>query len=281
MRPAFRSLVPALQALGASSVPVVGTFAAGWSAATALALYWCENLLGALLISILIACHRRLTRKRGHWRSQLGTRTRTIGKVRGKRVVHTPKESGDRSFFSEFLSTSLAFNLAHGVFLALLLGIFLPRQGATPVDPAALRNGLVAMAVVLLAGFAFNLVRLRDRPFAWLRRSAQLSLGRMALIHLSILFGVFLAATTGRPERFFLLFIVLKLIADVATSLPFLEVKMSGEIPRWALWLARKGQPEMTEEEVREDWRETVRQERETEERDEEEKPLSRSPSAR
>ena len=87
MRPAFRPLVPALQALGASSVPVVGTLAAGWSAATSLALYWCENLLGALLVAVLIARHRRLTRKRGHWRSQLGTRTRTIRKVRGKRVV--------------------------------------------------------------------------------------------------------------------------------------------------------------------------------------------------
>lgn len=274
MRPGFRSLVPALQALGVSSVPVVGTFAAGWSAATALALYWCENLLGALLIAILIACHRRLTRKRGHWRSQLGTRTRTIGKVRGKRVVHqTRTESGSRSFLSEFLSTSLAFNLAHGMFLALLLGLFLPQQGATPVDPAALRNGFVALSVILLAGFAFNLVRLRDRPFAWLRRSAQLSLGRMALIHLSILFGVFLAATTGRPERFFLVFALLKLVADVATSLPLREVKVPDEIPPWALTLAQKTRPEMSEEELREDWRTSVREDRQILERDEEERP--------
>jgi hypothetical protein len=68
VEPAFRRLVPALQALGASSVPVVGTLAAGWSAATALALYWCENLLGALLVAVLIARHCRLTRTRGHGR---------------------------------------------------------------------------------------------------------------------------------------------------------------------------------------------------------------------
>src|SRR5688572_1009570 len=110
MRPAFRSLLPALQALGVSSVPVVGTFAAGWSAATALALYWCENLLGALLVAVLIARHRRLTRKRGHWRGQLSGSTRPAGKG-GKRRLYTPqaKTSGYRSFLSEFLTLALVF----------------------------------------------------------------------------------------------------------------------------------------------------------------------------
>lgn len=273
MRSTFRFLVPALQALGASAVPVVGTVAAGWSAATSLALYWCENLLGALLVAVLIASHRRLTRMRGHWRAQLGVTTRSTATVRGKSRIQTPKESGFRSFLSEFLTIALGFNFAHGVFLALLLGLFLPRQGAAPVDPIALRKGLLALAVFLLAGFAFQLSGLRDRPFSWLRRTAERSLGRMVLIHLSILFGMSLAAWTGRPERFFLVFIVLKLLLDVASSLPLREMKRPEEAPRWALWLARRGKPGMSEEELRADWRTSVRQDSETLERDEEEMP--------
>lgn len=274
MRPAARSLAPALQALGVSSVPVVGTFAAGWSAATALALYWCENLLGALLVAVLIARHRGLTRKRGHWRAQLGSSSRSTVKTPGrKRRTPTATVSGYRSFLSEFLTLALVFNLAHGLFLGLLLGVFLPKEGAAPLNPGALRNGLLVMALFLAAGFLFNLARLRNQPFAWLRRTAQLSLGRMALIHLTIIFGVFLAAWTGRPDRFFLVFALLKLAADVLTSLPVREVKVPDEIPAWALSLAQKTRPEMTEEELREDWRTSVREDRRILEQDEEERP--------
>jgi hypothetical protein len=268
-----RSLVPSLQALGVSSIPVVGTVAAGWSAATGLALYWCENLLGALLVAVLIARHRGLTRKRGHWRRQLQSTSHSTLKVKGKRRVPSPQASGSESFLAEFLTTALGFNLAHGIVLALLLGAVLPAQGAAPVDPAGLRSGLLALALVLLAVFAYNRFRLRDRPFAWLRRTAQLSLSRMVLIHLTIIFGVFLAMWTGPPERFFLVFAVLKLIVDVTTSLPLLEMKAPDEAPRWVLRLGRLGRPGMSNEELREDWRETVRQDRRLLEQDEEERP--------
>jgi hypothetical protein len=271
-----RSLIPSLQALGVSSIPVVGTVAAGWSAATSLALYWCENLLGALLVAVLIARHRGLTRKRGHWRAQLGATSHSTLKVKGKRRVQAPQASGAQSFLAEFLITALGFNLGHGIALALLLGVMLPTQGAAPVDPAGLGSGLLALALVLLAVFAYNLFRLRDRPFAWLRRTAQLSLSRMALIHVTIIFGVLLAAWTGRPERFFLVFAVLKLVADVTTSLPLREIKTPDEAPRWVLRLGRLSRPELSEEELREDWRKTIRQDRQLLEQDEEERPISR-----
>src|SRR3954470_19882916 len=80
----------------------------GWSPATALTLYWCENLVGSLLLAGRIALHRRLTRKRGHYRPQINARDGEDRGVQGQ------------SFLSEFATLSLAFCLVHGIFLVAL-----------------------------------------------------------------------------------------------------------------------------------------------------------------
>lgn len=56
-----------LQVLGVNSVPVVGVLAADWTEATALALYWCENVMVTFLVGLRIGLHRRATAKRGHF----------------------------------------------------------------------------------------------------------------------------------------------------------------------------------------------------------------------
>ena len=62
------------QSVGILGMPGVGFFADHWSSATTLTLYWCENLIGSVLIGVRIFLHRRLTKKAGHYRDQLAAR---------------------------------------------------------------------------------------------------------------------------------------------------------------------------------------------------------------
>ena len=54
-------VVRLLQLTSLNAVPLAGLFFAGWSPATALALYWCENVVGSALVAARIAMHRSAT----------------------------------------------------------------------------------------------------------------------------------------------------------------------------------------------------------------------------
>lgn len=191
------------QVLGVNSVPAFGVLAADWTATTALALYWCENLLVVLLVGLRLWLHRRATGKRGHWEAGLSSGARKA-------------RSG--SFLSEFLSTALIFTGGHGLFLGLILFLVIPEQfpEAGGADPMALLQGLVAVAVLLLVGFFYDVIRLESRSFAWVRRLANLVLGRVIVVHMTIIFGMVGMAWLGGPRGLFLVFAGLKTVSDLS-----------------------------------------------------------------
>jgi hypothetical protein len=117
----LRRLVPLL---GVNAVPLGGVFLAGWSPATALTLYWWENLTGSALVALRIALHRALTRKRGHQRLQLGLHSSVDYEARGRK--RREREAGEAgSFLGEFLVYAGAGTALHGVLLWALLRTFL------------------------------------------------------------------------------------------------------------------------------------------------------------
>jgi hypothetical protein len=206
-------LVRLLQLLGLNAVPVAGIVFAGWSPATALALYWCENVVGAALVAVRIAMHRDATRKRGHYRTHLGLSITGTLKVAGSRE---PMDVAPKTLLAEFVWAAGAFTIAHGVFLVALLVLVMKVQ----VDRGALRDGLVAMVGIQLIGFAWDWRTLGERPFAWIKATAERSLARVVLVHLAILGGMLLTFQRPHPERFFLAFAALKLATDLASWLP-------------------------------------------------------------
>lgn len=87
-----------------NAIPLYGVFFHSWSGGTVVVLYWLENLLVAVFTCAIIALHRQLTRKRGHWRAgQLGT------KVNGK--------PSTRGLLGEYANLAFLFTIAHGVFV--------------------------------------------------------------------------------------------------------------------------------------------------------------------
>ncbi len=190
-----------LLALGLNAVPIAGITLASWGSATAMASYWFESLLGVLLVGIRIAAHRRITRKQGHYRAHLNSGAATTGARANASKV---------TFLAEYLTTGLVFTLAHGFFLAFFMLVT-----RLPPDLDALRTGISVTAALLLIGFAFDMLGLRERPFAWVKHLAQASLGRIVLIHLALIAGVAQAAIFAKNDLFLLPFAGLKLLADL------------------------------------------------------------------
>lgn len=197
------SLARLAQALGINSVPMVGVFIGDWSTATTLVVYWSETLLAAVSTAVRIAVHRKLTRKKGHYRDEWEKSTPPIGAQPRQRF---------RTFLSGFLAGGLILILGLGLFLALLLATVL--EGS--FDRDAIEHGVFWMAVAQCAALAWDLIGIRERPFAWVRDVANDVTGRVVLIHLGMLGGMFvLSWLGGEPAAFFGTFVVMKLAADL------------------------------------------------------------------
>ena len=163
----------------ASVVPGGGFLLGEWSPATALTLYWVDTLVGAFAMGVRIGLHRHWTKVSGHDRPQLDAPL----------AVSTSYEEMTpvvfKSFLAEFLLTSVAFTVAHGVFLTIVLGFMSARPDADHV-----RQGAIAILVCHALSLSFDARRLDSWPFARLKEQAERIMGRIAFIHMLIVVGM-------------------------------------------------------------------------------------------
>lgn len=173
---------------GQNAVPVSGWFLGGWSPGTTLAVFWVENLVLTVFIAARVAAHWSATRTRGH----------------------------ENGFLRTFLTTSLAFTVGHGIFLAfILLGMM-----QDSVNRDDLITGVQWMLGAQVASLAIDLWSIGRWPFAEIRLRTGWMLGRVVAVHLSILVGMFLFMAMGQPAWFFSFFVGTKALMDIAGLLP-------------------------------------------------------------
>lgn len=190
--------------LASAAVPGGGYLVADWSAATALTLYWIDNVIGGIAMAIRIAEHRRLTNAAGHDRAQLGA-TMTIN----------DEPVAFQSFFSEFLITTAGFGLAHGLFLAAVLGFVLERP-----DVGHVRDGAIAIAICHALALGVDRWMLDAWSFGRLKDHAGRVMSRVALVNVALLGGTWFMAFSSSPDAFFTVFVWLKAAGDVGATLP-------------------------------------------------------------
>ena len=214
-------LAQLLRFFAAAVVPGGGYFFAGWSPSTTLALYWIDTLVGALAMGLRIDLHRRWTGMAGHGRAQIGTQVTTSS------GGTSPRQVQFRSFLSEFLFTCLMFTFAHGVFLVAILGWVLE-----PPVLEQVKQG--AMGILVCHGLSLGLdsYRLETWSFAQLKQTAQRALGRVFVIHLTILGGMAFFAWRGTAEAFFSVFVTLKTLFDLGGIIPQWNPR---EAPQWLI----------------------------------------------
>jgi hypothetical protein len=237
-----KNLQQLLSTLGLNAVPAMGWFVGSWSAGTTLGVYWFENVAASLLIGARIALHRKWSPRRGH----------TYYQPRDKESRGTK-----RSFLSYFLTTSLVFSAAHGFFLGMIIFVLTMNGHGAEVglNWRELGTGCGLVLAMLVADFTFDLRRLHIQPFAWIERLSNANLGRVVVVHLSLIFGMAAVAFTGANTAFFGVFIGLKTMADLAARLPQWNPEKP---PAWLCHIMdripnaqagkRKGQPQTFEE---------------------------------
>ena len=237
--PPVTTLARLLRLVAASVVPGGGFLVAGWSPATALTLYWIDNLVGAVVMGVRIGLHRRWTGLAGHGRGQLGA-TYTTGEDREPQVF--------KSFLAEFLATSIVITIAHGIFLAVVLGMIGQRPDIPTVQQAA-----IGIAILQGLALSFDATRLHEWPFARLKQEAIQALSRITLVHMALLGGMVLFAVRGTPGAFFTVFVWLKFFSDIGSQLPEWNPQ---EPPRFLVSVMKRF-PKQKGESFEERWRRT------------------------
>ena len=111
-------------------------------------------------------------------------------------------------------------------------------------------SGFMCLAVLLgvlgfqAIGLGADMVGLRERSFAWMQGITNHYLGRVVLIHLSIIGGAAAAAYLDTPTSFFAVFGGLKLLADLGRWLPTREAVLPEVPPRWMVAVLARTEPD-------------------------------------
>jgi len=249
-----------LTVIGLNAVPVWGWFTQGWNLGTTLAIYWCETVLSGLLIALRIWVHRRLTRKKGHFRSQVGG-TVTVNKRPAAKVID--------DFLVEFLVVILGFSFVQGIFIFVLVALLIPKLAGPAAAPnlANFRVGLTGVTLFLVVSFLLDLGSIRYRPFSWIRDMAGSAIGRVLVIQFAILIGLPAMAFLNQPRAVFAVFAFLKFLGDLGAYIPQSDSK--DEPPAWLANLASRF-PGAKPGEFSEYWRNEQAKEQKQREEDEE-----------
>ncbi len=211
-----------LSVLGVIAVPVVGWFTQNWSGATTLAVYWFETLAASLLVLARIAVHQRWSPRRGHFHYN----------GPGADGARLRRRAPLSTFMSSFGVISLSFCAVHGVFLGVIV-FLLNHNGVghmVEVDWRSVGFGCLGVLAFMAVDFAVDLSSLRQWPFQQLERTADRVLGRVMVVHLTLLIGFLAIALTDTPSSLFGVFVVLKTMATLSTALPQWQ---PAEPPKW------------------------------------------------
>lgn len=186
------------------AVPAVGVIVFGWSIALVLLFYWVENLVNGVVWLRAIRRHHAATRMRGHYRNQLGV---------------SSNDRKIRFFPDEYRAGALFFTGVHGVFVFAFAFALL--------DGQALLDDLPWVVVLLASSVFLTWQELKpvvadvdQRSFAWLRLQARRSLYPVHAMHLGIIFGAWTLAADEAGRLLVLVFIALRIVADVFRQRP-------------------------------------------------------------
>jgi hypothetical protein len=201
-----------------------------------------------MLVAVRIILHRHLRPSKGHWNYQA---------PQGQ----APQTSNRSTYLTAFLVPALVFTLAHGIFLA-ALGFMAIKNNLSPearVNGHDLLAGLVGIGVFQVADFIFDLIWLRDRPFAWIERQGQITFSRVIVVHLTIIGGMAAVMFTGANRHFFGVFIFLKTMLNCSLVLPQWTPKTP---PAWLSGIMdRIGSPKYKNENFAQFWKQNDDQE--------------------
>lgn len=179
-------LPPVATTLGVNAVPALGWLRETWSAETAMVLYYLETVAVVLLVGVMV-----------------------------RLIVPGVDESGQsitrqrNELVKNYWLFMLGFAFVIGVFIAAILLLFMH----VPIPWEAVGAAMAVIVALQLVGYGWEAYRLRPLDIDDANHLISRDMGRIAILHLGVLFGVFLAAV--RTDLFVWPFIILKTIVEV------------------------------------------------------------------
>ena len=252
-----------------NAVPIIGVLRFGWSAINVLVLYWFENVLVAVCTCVRLAVHRYLTRKRGYWRE-------------GQSGLQVNGQTVQMGLLGEYALMAFSFTFAHGIFvgvIALILAQNYPDQPMWQFSFAQVMRGVLVISAMLGIELVADLFSIRSRSFAWMKAYVQARVGRVIVLHLTIIFGMFAMAMTNSPLGILYVLIGLKTLSDLAgvAGSGATTDASSASPPAWALKTAdRLAKDKGGAQGLLKDWQATQEQARRDAIADEEVMPAPR-----
>ena len=205
-----------------NAVPLVGVVFYAWSIGTTLASFWMETLVSGVFNVARIAAHRRAA-------------SRASTEPKGEASESAP-------LLLSYVVTLFPFSIGHGIFLFAVLAMLSQHRPAAAdvwwVDFHALGRAAGATAALAAGELLLDLPGLRHKPFSWLRRRTERSIGRLVIFHLALLGGAVLLMKFETPLVFLPVLVFLKTLLDLAACAP--RRPLSKTPPRWFRYLAKK-----------------------------------------
>lgn len=193
---------PILLVLLLNLVPVAGVLWLGWSPLQLLLIYWVENVVVGLV---------------------------NYAKLRGYEA-HGRSEASPFRISNFFAMHYGMFTLVHGIFAVIVGVVFAPAATAEPAvsqDWWSFWGATFGLSVLHLGDY----LRWRETE-GWTRASADAQMfapyGRIIVMHLTILGGVFVLVQTGAPVAYIALLAVLKTIIETGWALMGDKVLVEG-----------------------------------------------------
>ena len=203
-------LAALVYALLMNGIPLAAVIYTGASPAVLLLLYWFETVLMVVTGAIRIVLHRRATAMAGHYVASATSshKDSTASSVRAAL-------GQENDFLKGFLGITVIFTIAHGVFVLLLVFLF-KIAGPVSWDDArwALNYAIVVQGIFLL----WDLPQVRGWSFEQLGiRVGQVSI-RVLVTQLGLIFGIFVAGTTGSAWGLVGTFVAMRALCDAGIA---------------------------------------------------------------
>jgi hypothetical protein len=202
----FARVGQSLSTFGRHMLPVGGIFAENWHPATALVVYWVESILLGLAVSVLCAIMDRRTAPAAIERAESAGDHAEAKALKAERGAFNQARIKPGDVFAFHVVGLLGFGFAIGGVILMLV-----KNGhVEPVRWSELRDGALAMMVIVSVGFLFDLWRFDGYDAADLKRRVDACLARWKLFWVLGFFGALIIWISGRPIWFLGFFSVLK-----------------------------------------------------------------------
>lgn len=180
----------------ANFVPILGVIFLSWNLFAILFLYWAENIVVGIynILKMLKA-------------EQVDEKEKGIRLIRGSKVTYSNKKS---SFIMFFLFHYGLFTIGHGVFVFTLFG-------PSNIPLSTLFIGILSLFVSHGISYLVNFIGKEEYRRVSPGRLFGQPYKRIIIMHITVLFGGFVAKSLGSPLSALLILVLLKTVIDIAS----------------------------------------------------------------